>query len=112
MTNVLKEPYGVARVLADANTEIKITPTDLGLNDAPKQVQSNQVAAILNVVYLVAGIVAVIAIVIGGVRYTVSGGDPSGVKAAKDTVLYAVVGLVVVIMAAAITDFVIKNVAK
>ena len=53
-----------------------------------------------------------IIIVIGGIRYTSSNGDPGSVKAAKDTVLYAVVGLIVVIMAAAITDFVIKNVAK
>lgn len=110
MSGILKEPYGIAKQLA-STTEIKITKDDLNLNNAPEQVQHKQIADILNVVYVVAGIVAVVAIVIGGVRYTVSGGDPSGVKAAKDTVLYSVVGLVVVIMAAAITNFVINNVA-
>lgn len=109
MSQILKEPYGIAKQLA--NTQITITKEDLNLNGAPEQVQSNQIADILNTVYFVAGIVAVVTIVIGGVRYTVSGGDPAGVKAAKDTVLYAVVGLVVVIMAAAITNFVIDNVA-
>lgn len=97
---------------AGDSTKIKITQEDLNLKGAPTSVQSNQVETLLMSVYVIAGIVAVIAIVIGGVRYTASGGDPSGVKAAKDTVLYAVVGLIVVIMAAAITDFVIKNVAK
>lgn len=111
MSNILKEPYGTAKYVGASNTEIKITKDDLGLKGAPEQVQQNEIAAILNIVYFVAGIVAVITIVIGGVRYTTSGGDPSGVKAAKDTVLYAVVGLVVVIMAAAITNFVINNVA-
>lgn len=97
---------------AESSNEIKITQKDLNLQGAPTNVGSNQIESLLMTVYVIAGIVAVIAIVIGGVRYTTSGGDPSGVKAAKDTVLYAVVGLVVVIMAAAITDFVIKNVAK
>jgi type IV secretory pathway VirB2 component (pilin) len=95
------------------STQITIAPSDLNLgSDAPKGIQSSNIEAFLMTVYIVAGIVAVIAIVIGGVRYTVSGGDSTGIKAAKDTVLYAVIGLVVVIAAAAITDFVIKNVAK
>lgn len=109
MSYILKEQYGVARYTA--NTEIKITKEDLNLGGAPEQVQQSQIAGILNAVYFIAGIVAVVVIVIGGVRYTVSGGDSSGVKAAKDTILYAVVGLVVVMMAAAITNFVINNVA-
>lgn len=95
---------------ADATTEIKITKDDLNLSDAPDTVGSSQVETLLMTVYIIAGIVAVIAIIVGGVRYTTSGGDSSGVQAAKNTVMYAVVGLVVVIAAAAITDFVIKNV--
>jgi hypothetical protein len=93
-------------------TTISITQDDLHLTGGPTGIQSSQIEGLLMTVYIVAGIVAVIVIVIGGVRYTVSGGDSAGVKAAKDTVLYAVIGLVVVIAAAAITDFVIKNVAK
>ncbi len=95
-----------------AATTISISKDDLHLTDAPSSIGSSQIETLLMNVYIVAGIVAVIVIVIGGIRYTTSGGDASGVKAAKDTILYAVVGLVVVIMAAAITDFVIKNVAK
>jgi hypothetical protein len=94
------------------STEIKITQDDLHLSDAPSGVQQNNVESLLMTVYVVAGIVAVLAIMYGGVRYTLSGGDSGNVKSAKDTILYAIVGLVVIIMAAAITDFVIKNVAK
>lgn len=95
-----------------AETQIKISQEDLNLKDAPTSVQGGQVEAILMTVYMIAGIVAVIIIVLGGIRYVSSNGDPSSIKAAKDTVLYAVVGLVAVLMASAITDFVIKNVAK
>src|SRR6187549_2406517 len=53
---------------------------------------------IINGVLVVMGMVAVIMIVIGGVRYTTSNGDSAGIKSAKDTILYSVVGLVVAIM--------------
>ena len=96
----------------DTSTQIKITQDDLNLKDAPTQLQSSQIETALMTVYMVAGIVAVIIIVLGGIRYTSSNGDPGSVKAAKDTVMYAVVGLVVVIMAAALTDFVINNVTQ
>lgn len=53
------------------------------------------------------GIVAVIAIVVGGIRYTTSDGDSGKIKQAKDTILYAVVGLVVAMLAFAIVNFVL-----
>jgi hypothetical protein len=96
----------------DDKTKITITQDDLHLTNAPGGIQSPQIETLLMTVYIVAGIVAVIAIIYGGVRYTTSGGDAGNVKSAKETILYAIVGLVVIIMAAAITDFVIKNVAK
>ena len=54
------------------------------------------------------GIIAVIMIIVGGIRYTVSNGDPSKIKAAKDTILYSIVGLVVALLAYAIVAFVIN----
>lgn len=62
---------------------------------------------IINTILLVLGMIAVIMIVIGGIRYTTSNGDASNVKAAKDTILYAVVGLVVAILSFAIVNFVL-----
>lgn len=96
--------------LADQTT-ITINPSkDLNLSSAPKG-DSSSVEGFLMTVYFVAGIVAVIIIIIGGIRYAASGGDASGIQSAKNTIMYAIVGLVVIIMAAAITSFVIKNVA-
>lgn len=56
--------------------------------------------------YSVAGIVAVIFIIKGGFDYLLSRGDPGKVKTATQSIIYAVVGLVIVIMAAVITSFI------
>lgn len=61
----------------------------------------------LNITYLVAGIVAVITIIIGGIMYATSSGDSGSVSKAKNMILYSIVGLVVVLSAFAITNFVI-----
>jgi hypothetical protein len=53
--------------------------------------------------------VAVIMIVIGGIRYVTSNGEAAHVKSAKDTILYAVIGLVVAILAYAIVNFVMTS---
>jgi len=63
--------------------------------------------AVTAVIWLV-GIVAVGMIIFGGVRYATSQGDPGKTKSAKDTILYAVVGLVVAILAFTITAFVLE----
>ena len=65
---------------------------------------------ILNVVYLVIGIVAVIMIILGGVSYATSQGDPGKVKKGKDTIMYGIIGLIIVLLAFAITNFVLSNV--
>ena len=53
------------------------------------------------------GIIAVIMIIIGGINYTMSQGDPAKTKKAKDTILYGVIGLIVSIAAFAIVNFVL-----
>lgn len=50
--------------------------------------------------------VSVIMLIIGGLRYVLSSGEASAVKGAKDTILYAIVGIVVAILAFAIVSFV------
>lgn len=64
---------------------------------------------IVNVLLFILGAIAVIMIVIGGIRYTTSNGDQSAVKSAKDTILYAIVGLIVAVMAYAIVNWIITN---
>ena len=66
-----------------------------------------QIQAIVNMLLFLLGAIAVVMIVIGGMRYTTSNGDSSSTKAAKDTILYAVIGLIIAIMAYAIVNFVV-----
>jgi hypothetical protein len=73
---------------------------------------SSLVKTVVNTMLFILGAIAVIMIVIGGIRYTLSGGDASNTKAAKDTILYAVIGLVVAVMAYAIVNFVIGALKK
>lgn len=71
---------------------------------------SNVVADILSVAFLAAGSLSILFIVIGGFRYVISAGDPNGAKQAKDTILYAVVGLLLSTLAWAIVNFVAESV--
>lgn len=63
---------------------------------------------VINTVLFVLGAVSVVMMIYGGVRYTLSGGDSSSVTAAKNTILYAVIGLVVALLAFSISNFVIS----
>lgn len=67
-----------------------------------------QIGMILNAVYIIIGIVAVIMVILGGISYATSQGDPAKVKKGKDTILYGIIGLIVVLMAFAITTFVLN----
>lgn len=72
----------------------------------PKVDGTAGIADILGIVYLVAGIVGVIVIIIAGYIYTTSGGDAGAVKKAKNMIMYAVVGIIVIGLAFFITQFV------
>lgn len=66
-----------------------------------------KVKEVLNVVFLVVGILAVIMIIIGGVFMMISAGDPGKIKRAKDTIMYSVIGLIITLLAFAIVNFVV-----
>lgn len=63
---------------------------------------------VTNTILYIVGIVAVIMLIIGGIRYVTSGGDSKKVTDAKNTVLYAIIGLVIAFLAFAIVNFVIS----
>lgn len=70
------------------------------------------VTTLVNVFSVVVGIVAVIMIVVGGFKYITSGGDSGNITGAKNTIVYAVIGLVIVALAQFLVQFVLKNVNK
>jgi len=65
------------------------------------------VRQIINTVIYAVGIIAVVMVIIGGINYALSQGDPGKVKKAKDTILYGIVGLVISLLAFAIVSFVL-----
>ena len=93
--------------------------TDVCSTDAPADVKEAAgcngnknalptiIQSILNAIILVAGIISAVYIVIGGIHYITSNGDAAKVKKAKDTILYALIGLIVCALAFALVNWVI-----
>lgn len=63
----------------------------------------------INIFSFIVGIAAVIMVIVGGMKYVTSAGDSSNVQGAKNTILYAVIGLVVVALAQIIVRFVLDE---
>jgi hypothetical protein len=81
---------------------------------APSTVSSNFSLAglfgqIANILIFLVGAISVIVLIIGGLRYVISAGNPAQVTGAKNTILYAIVGIVIAIAAYAIVQFVFKQ---
>jgi hypothetical protein len=65
--------------------------------------------SITNAALYVIGAVSVLMLIYGGIRYTISGGEAKAVTDAKNTILYAIVGIVVALLAYAIVNFVLSQ---
>jgi hypothetical protein len=101
VTNTSLQACGGAN-LSVSNTTTACTDSSSNINGIIKWV--------LDIFSVIVGIAAVIMIVVGGLKYTISGGDSSRTAGAKDTILFAIVGLVVVALAQIIVHFVLHNV--
>lgn len=71
---------------------------------------SGTIKSVGNILIFITGAISVLMIIIGGLRYVLSGGDQGTLTSAKNTILYAIVGIVVSVAAFAIVNFVLKNV--
>lgn len=70
------------------------------------------VKTIVNLMLWIVGVVSVIMLIFGSFRYIISNGDSTKVTAAKNTIMYAVIGLVLAIFAYAIVNFVISGLGQ
>lgn len=77
-------------------------------NQQPTQLfgQEGIFTTVTNVLLFLIGAVSVIMLIIGGIRYTISNGDQGAITSAKNTILYAIIGLVIAILAYAAVNFV------
>lgn len=107
----------VAATIALPVPAFAMTGTGQQIQDGVNQISNGpsgdltvSIKNIVNVLLFALGMIAVIMIVIGGFRYVLSAGESSSIAAAKNTIFYAVIGLVVAILAFAIVNFVLRSV--
>ena len=112
LTGLLAAPFAVFAMSPIAGAQYNLGG---GVNDAKGEgvAESANPAAIvtnvINVALWVVGVLAVIMLIWGGIKYATSAGDANKVTSAKNTVMYAVIGLVVAIFAYAIVNFVVTE---
>lgn len=103
---------------ADPNCDTNITTGGISgaaacakSNDQPSDLFGNGgiFQTVTNVLLFIVGAVSVIMLIIGGIRYTISQGDSSAVTSAKNTILYAIIGIIVSLLAFAAVNFVITS---
>lgn len=79
----------------------------------PDEIPKKDVLEIMNLIINgllgIVGAVAVWFLIVGGSQYITSAGNPEQVAKAKNTIMYAIIGLIVVILALAIVNFVITS---
>ncbi len=97
--NVFKNPDASQADAANVVTNQGNTKTDF----------NTIVQRVVYILLFVIGVASVIMIIVGGIRYTIANGDQAAIKSAKNTVLYAVVGLVIALLAFAIVNFVVSR---
>ena len=105
-TVLVAAPVAVESASAQVQDGLNMTKTDenksLSVNTLVKNV--------INILLWAIGIVSVIMLIIGGFRYVTSNGDSSQVTAAKNTIMYSVIGLIIAIFAYGIVNFVVFRV--
>lgn len=64
---------------------------------------------VINIMLFLVGVLSVIMLIFGGLRYVISRGESKAVESAKNTILYAIVGLIVAILSFAIVNFIVNS---
>jgi len=99
--------------IAIAQKTLASAPTDLqqGVKDVPPAGAGTNlptlITNVVNTLLYIIGIAAVIMLIVGGMQYVMSQGNESSVKNAKNTILYAIIGVVIAVIAYAVVNFVI-----
>lgn len=108
-TTVLAIPDIRENLCEGTTGSVTNTPTDCLTNAAAVNENTFQVTlnTIINIISIIVGVVAVIMIIFGGFKYITSGGTSEKVTGAKNTILYGLIGLIIVALAQVIIKFVL-----
>ncbi len=85
------------------------TPSSILCKQADQKGLTEIIQIIVKTLFFLIGVVAVIMIIFGGIRYVLSGGDSNAVSAAKNIILYSAIGVVVAMLGYALVDFVVTR---
>lgn len=103
----------VSPVLADAKADVcqglQSTGGGAGCAQPSGPTVDSVITAVINILSWVVGIISVIMIIMGGFKYVTSGGDSSNVQSAKNTIIYALVGIVIVALSQTLVKFVLHK---
>lgn len=109
--------FGLGLVLVPATSVGAVSALDDACTANPNSVlcknkgeqAGDVVKTVVNVLLYIIGVVSVLMIIIGGIMYATSAGEAGRIKTAKDTILYAIVGLAVAFFAFAIVNWVLTQ---
>lgn len=79
-------------------------------NAAGEPTIDSTINAVINILSVLVGIISVIMIIVGGFKYVTSGGDSGNVSSAKNTIIYALVGVVIVALSQTLVKFVLQRI--
>lgn len=109
-TNVLDPACaGFSASDPDAPTLCKDNQVKQSTSDNSIYGKNGIISKVVQLLAILIGIVAVIMVIIGGFKYVMSSGNPESINSAKNTILYAIIGLVVAVLAQYIIIFVISK---
>ncbi len=98
------DPYqSVCEGEGNSSEVCQVTPEN------PVSGSNGVLTSVLRILSFAVGAAAVVMLILGGLKYVVSGGDPTAVKSAKDTIMYAIIGIGVFLASQAIVVFVISK---
>ncbi len=98
-------------VCSGAELKFSSTPGTCSSTTTGAENKINQmVTLIINIFSVLVGIIAVIMIIIGGIKYVTSGGEANNITSAKNTIMYAIIGLIIVALAQILVRYVLARV--
>ncbi len=95
---------------SDACKGSQLTQSATNCSGASREVDS-LIKSIINILSIVVGVIAVIMLIINGLRFITSGGDSNSITSARNGVIYSIVGLIIVALAQVIIRFVVGKTA-
>jgi len=115
MANIFTSIVNAATPLTDANKQSAcagLSTTGATCGDTSGSSIDSIIKTVVNILSIIVGVAAVIMIIIGGFKYVTSQGDSNNISSAKNTILYAIIGLVIVFLAQIIVQFTIAKASQ